>query len=76
MLSKLLLSAACILVSSLAFAQSSGTPQEQAACRPDVRRFCHSVQEAEGDQAFIQCLQAHREHLSRACRKVLTDNGM
>ena len=29
--------------STLALAQSSGTPDEQDKCRRDVRRFCHSV---------------------------------
>jgi hypothetical protein len=75
MLSKLLLSAAFIAVSSSAFA-ASGTPLEQAACRHDVRKFCHTLKEAAGDEAYTQCLQAHRDQLSVACKKVLTDNGM
>jgi hypothetical protein len=74
MLSKLLLSAAFIAVSSLTFAQS-GTPEEQAACRPDVRRFCHAIKEQEGDEAFLGCLELHRDHLSEACRNVLKDHG-
>ena len=75
MLSKLLLSAAFVALSSLAFA-ATGTPLEQAACRPDVRKFCHALKEANGDQAYVQCLQAHRDQLSAACKKVLTDNGV
>ena len=74
MLSKLLLSAAFIAVSSLALAQS-GTPEEQAACRPDVRRFCHAIKEQEGDEAFLGCLELHRDDLSEACRNVLKDHG-
>ena len=74
MLSKLLLSAAFVAVSSLAFAKS-GTPQEQAACRPDVRRFCHTVKEQDGDDAFLACLELHRDELSVACRNVLKDHG-
>ena len=74
MLSKLLLSAALFAVSSLAFAES-GTPEEQAACRPDVRRFCHMLKEQDGDQAFLRCLELHRDDLSAACKKVLADHG-
>ena len=74
MLSKLLLSAAFIAVSSLTFAQS-GTPEEQAACRPDVRRFCHAIKEQDGDEAFLRCLELHRDELSVACRNVLKDHG-
>jgi len=74
MLSRLLLSAALIAVSTLTFAQS-GTPAEQAACRPDVRRFCHAVKEQDGDQAFLACLENHRDQLSEACRNVLKDHG-
>ena len=71
---KLLLSAAFIAASSLTFAQS-GTPEEQAACRPDVRRFCYAIKEQEGDQAFLGCLELHRDRLSEACRNVLKDHG-
>jgi len=74
MLTKLLLSAAFIAASSLTFAQS-GTSDEQSACRPDVRRFCHAVKEQDGDQAFLGCLEIHRDQLSVACRNVLIDHG-
>jgi hypothetical protein len=74
MLSKLLLAAALAAVSTLTFAQS-GTPEEQAACRPDVRRFCHAIKEQDGDQAFLGCLELQRDRLSEACRNVLKDHG-
>lgn len=74
MLSKVLLSAAFVALSSVAFAEL-GTPQEQAACRPDVRRFCHTVKEQDGDDAFLACLELHRDNLSTACRDVLKDHG-
>ena len=74
MISKLLLSAAFVGVSSLALAQS-GTPKEQDACRPDVRRFCHMIKEQDGDDAFLRCLELHRDVLSEACRNVLQDHG-
>ena len=74
MLSRLLLSAAFVALSSAAFGQS-GTPQEQAACRSDVRRFCHAVKAQDGDQAFLACLELHRDELTEACRNVLKDHG-
>jgi hypothetical protein len=74
MLFKLLLSAAFLAVSSAAFAQS-GTPQEQSACRPDVRRFCHTIREQDGDEAFLSCLELHRDNLTEACRDVLKEHG-
>jgi hypothetical protein len=74
MLSKPLLSAAFLALASAAFAQS-GTPKEQAACRPDVRRFCHAVRQQDGDEAFLRCLELHRDQLSAACKGVLTDHG-
>jgi len=74
MLSRPLLSAAFLALSTAAFAQS-GTPQEQAACRPDVRRFCHSVRQQDGDQAFLACLEMHRDRLSAACKDVLVQHG-
>jgi len=57
-------------VSSIASAES-GTPEQQAACRPDVRRFCHKIPEGAGDQAFEDCLQANRDKLSPKCKRVL-----
>jgi len=60
--------------SSAAIAQG-GTPAEQAACRPDVRRFCHAIKEGSGDGSFLACLQEHRAKLRRACREVLESHG-
>ena len=50
-----------------------GTPEEQAACRPDSNRFCR---EAEPD-AFrvLACLQRNRTKISGACRRVLESHG-
>jgi hypothetical protein len=60
-----------------AFAQAAeGTPEQQAACRPDVRRFCHKIPQNAGDNAFMACLQEHRAKLSKPCRTVLESNGM
>jgi len=61
-------------VSSAAIAQG-GSPDEQAACRPDVRRFCHAIPPWSGDTVFLACLQEHRAKLRRACREVLESHG-
>jgi hypothetical protein len=74
MISRLLLSAAFVAVSSLALAES-GTPKEQDACRPDVRRFCHTIKAQDGDEAFLECLELHRDELSAPCRNVLQEHG-
>jgi Cysteine rich repeat len=69
------LAVALLVVSSGATAQS-GSPEEQAACRPDVRRFCYKIKENEGSNAFLQCLQEHRARLSPRCRAVLESHGV
>ena len=69
------LAAALLVLSPGAMAQS-GTPQEQAACRPDVRRFCYKIRESEGSSAYLQCLQEHRARLSARCRAVLESHGV
>jgi len=74
MISRFLLSAAFVVVSSLALAES-GTPREQDACRPDVRRFCHTIRAQEGEEAFLGCLELHRDALSARCRNVLQEHG-
>jgi len=68
-----ILCAAALLASAPAHAVS-GTPEEQAACRPDVARHCKAVK-AEEDQAFVQCLVSHAPQLSQRCRKVLEAHG-
>jgi hypothetical protein len=62
--------------SVLAEAAFEGTAQEQAACRPDVRRFCHAVKTGSGNGAFLSCLQANRQKLSKACTTVLKNHGV
>jgi hypothetical protein len=58
--------------STLATAQS-GSPQEQAACRPDVGRHCRGIG---GDQdTILNCLVSHASDLSARCRAVLESHG-
>ena len=74
MLRALLLVTVLTTVSSAAIAQG-GSPDEQAACRPDVRRFCHAIPAGSGDTVFLACLQEHRAKLRLACREVLESHG-
>ena len=53
-----------------------GTAKEQAACRPDVRRYCSSIKPGSDSFVFLSCLQAHRAKLSKACLAVLVSNGV
>ena len=62
-------------VPAMAAAASQGTSKEQAACRPDVRRFCSSIKAGSDDSAFLSCLQSHRSKLSKACLRVLVSHG-
>jgi hypothetical protein len=59
---------------SSAFAQHSGTPQEQHACSRDASRFCR--QQLGNDTAVQQCLQQNRARLSRSCSNVFASHGM
>lgn len=55
-------------------AMAAGTPEEQAACRPDVRRFCPRA--GQDEMVVLGCLQQNREKLTKACRKVLESHGV
>ena len=61
-------------LSTAAFAQSMGTPQEQQACSRDAQRFCRSVL-SQGDMAVLACFQQNRAKISRACDAVLRSHG-
>jgi outer membrane scaffolding protein for murein synthesis (MipA/OmpV family) len=53
-----------------------GSAKEQAACRPDVRRYCSSIKPDADSGQFLHCLQANRSKLSKACLGVLTSHGV
>lgn len=68
------LSIALFLVAPQAMAQNSqemGTPEQRAACGPDVSRYCKSVKPEEGPFAYLACLQKNRDKLRPACVKVI-----
>jgi hypothetical protein len=56
-------------------ADRAGSADDQAACRPDVRRFCYKLEADAGDLSFLACLKEHRDKLSKGCAGVLERNG-
>ena len=72
---KTLISVVLLGASSMAFAQDSGTPEQRAACAPDVRRFCHKLKESDGSDAFLQCFELHRDDLTKRCSDMLKSYG-
>jgi hypothetical protein len=65
-------------VSTVSYAQSGsnmGTPEQREACGPDVRRFCHRIKEADGPDAYLQCLELNRSKLSARCVAMLQSYG-
>jgi hypothetical protein len=56
-------------------ADRQGSADDQAACRPDVRKYCHKLEQDAGDLVFLACLQEHRAKLRKPCVAVLERNG-
>jgi hypothetical protein len=50
-----------------------GTPEERAACAPDVHKFCESA--LQDTMRVLACLQANRPKISAACNRVLVSHG-
>jgi hypothetical protein len=70
-MSRILLIIPLVLLATAASAQGDRT---NSACTRDVSRHCRAVMN-DGDQAVLACLKQNRARLSKACDKVLTDNG-
>ena len=63
------------LMAAQTFAVSPASAQQgHDACARDVSRFCRAQMNA-GDSVVLACLKQHRARISRACDKVLTENG-
>ena len=52
---------------------AQGTPEERAACGPDVRKFCEPA--LPDTMRVLACLQANRTRISSACNRVLVSHG-
>ena len=50
-----------------------GTPEERAACAPDVQKFCEAA--LPDTMRVLACLQANRTRISTACNGVLVSHG-
>ena len=50
-----------------------GTPEERAACAPDVRKYCEAAMP--DTMRVLSCLQANRTKISGACNRVLVSHG-
>jgi hypothetical protein len=46
----------------------------EQACGADARRLCRKLIE-QGDGPVLNCLQTNQKKLSKACHKMLSDNG-
>ena len=57
-------------MSANAFAQ--GTPQQRAACRADVAKFCKGKGDDPG--VILTCLEDNRDKLAERCQKVIAEN--
>ena len=68
-MTRLLFVIALVLTGSSASAQ-----QGHDACARDVSRFCRAHMQ-DGDAVVLACLKQNRDRLSKACQKVLADNG-
>lgn len=56
--------------------QTSGTPEQRAACGPDVRRLCRSLKDSDGPFAYLQCFQTNHTRLSARCLGMLQSYGL
>lgn len=60
---------AVISIFPLSAAFADGTPQQRAACRPDVVKFCKGLGDNSG--VLLNCLEKNREKMSEKCQKVI-----
>jgi hypothetical protein len=63
-----------LMASQVLLSPQASAQQGHDACARDVSRFCRAHMN-DGDSVVLACLKQHRARLSRACDKVLTDNG-
>lgn len=62
---------AALVSAPLASALAQGTPQQRAACRPDVVKFCKGKGEDPG--VLLGCLEENKDKISDKCRKVIEE---
>lgn len=54
-----------------------GSPEERAACHPDVTKYCQKQLEIDPNDVLgvLGCLQGNRSQISAACQQVLASHG-
>jgi hypothetical protein len=57
----------------LPFPGYQGTQNDQKACEPAVFKFCRAA--VPDTFRVLQCLQANRPHIGKACQAVLATHG-
>jgi hypothetical protein len=62
---------AVLVAAPLSGAFAQGTPQQRAACRPDVTKFCKGKGEDPG--VLLSCLEDNKDKISEKCRKVIEE---
>ena len=62
---------AVLVTAPLSWASAQGTPQQRAACRPDVVKFCKGKGEDPG--VLLTCLEDNKDKISDKCRKVIEE---
>jgi hypothetical protein len=67
-----LIAVAAALALSASAALAQGTPQQRAACRADVAKFCKGKGEDPG--VLLQCLEDNKDKISEKCRAVIAEN--
>ena len=60
-----------LVASPLSASFAQGTPQQRAACRPDVVKFCKGKGEDPG--VLLTCLEENKDKISDKCRKVIEE---
>ena len=70
-MTKIVLMIPLLLFANAASAQNSGNQQ---ACARDVSKYCRAKMN-DGDMVVLGCLKENRSKLSKACTKVLAENG-
>ena len=63
---------AVALAVTTAAALAQGTPQQRAACRPDVAKFCKGLGDDPG--LILDCLEKNKDKIAEKCQKVIAEN--
>jgi hypothetical protein len=63
---------ALALLAAGAAALAQGTPQQRAACRADVAKFCKGLGDDPG--LILDCLEKNKDKIAEKCQKVIAEN--